>query len=136
MLGHTYAIRSHPGGMMDTQVTGASGDTKILKSVCRSCHGGCSALMHVKQGYLLHARDYFLAARELDDVVVAETERYLALGDSLSFEHEDDLLAVPILADHVLARLEAGEPALPGDASALLGVEAVENPDLGQRIGR
>ncbi len=25
-----------------------------------------SALLHVKQGYLLHARDYFLAARELD----------------------------------------------------------------------
>ena len=25
-----------------------------------------SALLHVKQGYIVHARDYFLAARELD----------------------------------------------------------------------
>ena len=23
------------------------GNVKVLKSVCRSCHGGCSTLMHV-----------------------------------------------------------------------------------------
>jgi anaerobic selenocysteine-containing dehydrogenase len=33
--------------------TGSSEDTQILKSVCRSCHGGCSALMHVKDGELV-----------------------------------------------------------------------------------
>ena len=31
---------------------GGSADTQILKSVCRSCHGGCSALMHVENGKL------------------------------------------------------------------------------------
>ena len=28
------------------------GNVKVLKSVCRSCHGGCSTLMHVKDGKL------------------------------------------------------------------------------------
>jgi anaerobic selenocysteine-containing dehydrogenase len=31
---------------------GGSADKQILKSVCRSCHGGCSALMHVEDGKL------------------------------------------------------------------------------------
>lgn len=30
----------------------ADTDVKILKSVCRSCHGGCSTLMHVDGGKL------------------------------------------------------------------------------------
>ncbi len=29
------------------------GNVKVLKSVCRSCHGGCSTLMHVSDGELL-----------------------------------------------------------------------------------
>ena len=32
---------------------GVKGDTEILKSVCRSCHGGCSTLMHMKDGELV-----------------------------------------------------------------------------------
>ncbi|MGD8341336.1 MAG: molybdopterin-dependent oxidoreductase, partial [Gammaproteobacteria bacterium] len=32
---------------------GGSEDEQILKSVCRSCHGGCSTLMHVKDGELV-----------------------------------------------------------------------------------
>jgi len=35
------------------QVADKSTDTKVLKSVCRSCHGGCSALMHVRNGELI-----------------------------------------------------------------------------------
>ena len=31
----------------------AAGATKVLKSVCRSCHGGCGALLHVKNGELI-----------------------------------------------------------------------------------
>src|SRR5690606_22131119 len=31
---------------------GASG-TQILKSVCRSCHGGCGTLLHVRDGVLI-----------------------------------------------------------------------------------
>ncbi|WP_107219587.1 hypothetical protein [Thauera aromatica] len=27
--------------------------TKILKSVCHSCHGGCSVLLHVENGELV-----------------------------------------------------------------------------------
>jgi thiosulfate reductase/polysulfide reductase chain A len=39
---------------MDREVTaGQDADVKVLKSVCRSCHGGCSTLMHVKDGELL-----------------------------------------------------------------------------------
>jgi len=38
---------------MDMQVADKSTDTKVLKSVCRSCHGGCSALMHVRNGELI-----------------------------------------------------------------------------------
>jgi thiosulfate reductase/polysulfide reductase chain A len=39
---------------MDREVTAsATSDVKILKSVCRSCHGGCSTLMHVQDGKLL-----------------------------------------------------------------------------------
>jgi len=34
---------------------GAS-DVKILKSVCRSCHGGCSTLMHVQGGELIKVK--------------------------------------------------------------------------------
>jgi anaerobic selenocysteine-containing dehydrogenase len=33
--------------------TGPEGDTRILKSVCRSCHGGCGALLHVRDGELI-----------------------------------------------------------------------------------
>ncbi|MCG6875115.1 MAG: molybdopterin-dependent oxidoreductase [Betaproteobacteria bacterium] len=29
------------------------GETRILKSVCRSCHGGCGALLHVRDGRLV-----------------------------------------------------------------------------------
>lgn len=29
------------------------GDTAILKSVCRSCHGGCGVLLHVRDGRLI-----------------------------------------------------------------------------------
>jgi anaerobic selenocysteine-containing dehydrogenase len=29
------------------------GETRILKSVCRSCHGGCGALLHVRGGRLI-----------------------------------------------------------------------------------
>ena len=32
---------------------GESGASTILKSVCRSCHGGCSALLHVDKGQLV-----------------------------------------------------------------------------------
>ena len=32
--------------------TAVAGNEKVLKSVCRSCHGGCSTLMHVKDGKL------------------------------------------------------------------------------------
>jgi anaerobic selenocysteine-containing dehydrogenase len=31
----------------------AKGVTTVLKSVCRSCHGGCGVLLHVKDGVLL-----------------------------------------------------------------------------------
>lgn len=31
----------------------STGDDKILKSVCHSCHGGCSVLMHVADGELV-----------------------------------------------------------------------------------
>jgi anaerobic selenocysteine-containing dehydrogenase len=30
-----------------------SGDSKVLKSVCRSCHGGCGVLLHVRDGRLV-----------------------------------------------------------------------------------
>ena len=30
-----------------------TGATKVLKSVCRSCHGGCGVLLHVKDGRLV-----------------------------------------------------------------------------------
>src|SRR3972149_8287104 len=29
------------------------GDAAILKSVCRSCHGGCGVLLHVRDGRLI-----------------------------------------------------------------------------------
>jgi anaerobic selenocysteine-containing dehydrogenase len=29
------------------------GETRVLKSVCRSCHGGCGALLHVRDGKLV-----------------------------------------------------------------------------------
>jgi anaerobic selenocysteine-containing dehydrogenase len=29
------------------------GETRVLKSVCRSCHGGCGALLHVRDGELV-----------------------------------------------------------------------------------
>jgi thiosulfate reductase/polysulfide reductase chain A len=35
------------------EVNQASGETRILKSVCRSCHGGCGALLHVLDGKLV-----------------------------------------------------------------------------------
>ncbi|MBT6858246.1 MAG: molybdopterin-dependent oxidoreductase, partial [Rhodospirillaceae bacterium] len=41
---------------MDQVAPGASvptEDTEILKSVCRSCHGGCGVLMHVKDDVLV-----------------------------------------------------------------------------------
>jgi len=31
----------------------SAGRTAVLKSVCRSCHGGCGALLHVKNGVLV-----------------------------------------------------------------------------------
>ncbi len=31
----------------------AAGEVKVLKSVCRSCHGGCGTLMHVRDGELI-----------------------------------------------------------------------------------
>ena len=31
----------------------ASGDVQVFKSVCRSCHGGCGALLHVRDGKLI-----------------------------------------------------------------------------------
>ena len=34
-------------------VDGAGGDTQVFKSVCRSCHGGCGALLHVRDGKLV-----------------------------------------------------------------------------------
>ena len=33
-----------------------TGETTIYKSVCRSCHGGCGTLMHVRDGELLQVR--------------------------------------------------------------------------------
>ena len=39
---------------MDREVSaGAEAGVEIKKSVCRSCHGGCSTLMHVKDGELI-----------------------------------------------------------------------------------
>lgn len=37
----------------ELSVEAADGDTTILKSVCRSCHGGCGALLHVRGGELV-----------------------------------------------------------------------------------
>jgi anaerobic selenocysteine-containing dehydrogenase len=33
-----------------------SEDTKIIKSVCRSCHGGCGTLLHVKDDVLIKVK--------------------------------------------------------------------------------
>jgi hypothetical protein len=30
-----------------------AGEVSILKSVCRSCHGGCGVLLHVRVGRLI-----------------------------------------------------------------------------------
>ena len=39
--------------LIDREVSPASGSsTKVLKSVCRSCHGGCGTLLHVTDGRL------------------------------------------------------------------------------------
>jgi thiosulfate reductase/polysulfide reductase chain A len=35
------------------QITGTTPSTTVLKSVCRSCHGGCGVLMHVQDGVLV-----------------------------------------------------------------------------------
>jgi anaerobic selenocysteine-containing dehydrogenase len=35
------------------EIGGAAGETRILKSVCRSCHGGCGVLLHVRDGELV-----------------------------------------------------------------------------------
>lgn len=35
------------------QIEGTSPPTVVLKSVCRSCHGGCGVLMHVRDGVLV-----------------------------------------------------------------------------------
>ncbi len=35
------------------EADGADRTTAILKSVCRSCHGGCGALLHVRDGVLI-----------------------------------------------------------------------------------
>jgi anaerobic selenocysteine-containing dehydrogenase len=32
---------------------GSRGETRVLKSVCRSCHGGCGVLLHVRDGRLI-----------------------------------------------------------------------------------
>ena len=37
----------------DIEPTARRSTTTVLKSVCRSCHGGCSTLMHVKDGRLV-----------------------------------------------------------------------------------
>lgn len=39
--------------IQQTQITGTSPPTVVLKSVCRSCHGGCGVLMHVQNGVLV-----------------------------------------------------------------------------------
>ena len=33
--------------------TAAQGETRVYKSVCRACHGGCGALLHVREGRLV-----------------------------------------------------------------------------------
>jgi len=40
---------------MSAQANGepATGAVKVLKSVCRGCHGGCGALLHVRDGVLI-----------------------------------------------------------------------------------
>jgi anaerobic selenocysteine-containing dehydrogenase len=35
------------------QISGTNPPTTVLKSVCRSCHGGCGVLMHVQDGVLV-----------------------------------------------------------------------------------
>jgi len=35
------------------QAAPVSGETHVFKSVCRSCHGGCGALLHVRDGQLV-----------------------------------------------------------------------------------
>mgnify|MGYP006360512819 FL=1 len=39
--------------IQQTQITGTNPPTVVLKSVCRSCHGGCGVLMHVQDGVLV-----------------------------------------------------------------------------------
>jgi anaerobic selenocysteine-containing dehydrogenase len=38
---------------MQRELATPPGDTAILKSVCRSCHGGCGVLLHVRDGRLI-----------------------------------------------------------------------------------
>jgi anaerobic selenocysteine-containing dehydrogenase len=40
------ALKQHNTG-------GPAGETRVLKSVCRSCHGGCGVLLHVRDGKLI-----------------------------------------------------------------------------------
>ncbi len=37
----------------ETKLQTTHQDTQILKSVCRSCHGGCGTLLHVKDDVLV-----------------------------------------------------------------------------------
>jgi anaerobic selenocysteine-containing dehydrogenase len=40
------ALKQHESGPQ-------AGETRVLKSVCRSCHGGCGVLLHVRDGKLI-----------------------------------------------------------------------------------
>jgi len=50
----TVQATMDPGSRSDPKP--AKGETTILKSVCRSCHGGCSALLHVRDGELVEVK--------------------------------------------------------------------------------
>jgi anaerobic selenocysteine-containing dehydrogenase len=42
----TIALKQH-------ELDGPVGETRVLRSVCRSCHGGCGVLLHVRDGNLI-----------------------------------------------------------------------------------
>src|SRR3972149_6232672 len=61
--------------------------TRVFKSVCRSCHGGCGALLHVRDGRLLKIegdRDSALSPRRVRPLG-AGTETWCEPGFAQSF---------------------------------------------------
>lgn len=134
------AVMPHPiGGGLEMDEPGgevSDSDSAELHRLLKS------ALLHVKQGYIVHARDYFLAAKELNpsDQRLSKLVSHLEIIGDASGPAEVEYLwnqakeFFPDVAEEVgpLAELPSGASGTPGDSGGL-ATETIDG-DLRSRI--